>query len=891
MRRIYNLLMLVLLLCVGHSVYAQNIIMNPDFDYGLDDWDYTDGTTSLTEGSDNLALVAGENGVLYQKVTDIDAGSTYTCVMEFTDMTIKQSTGYGYAIEKESAIAFPDFTTGATQLSTVCSNNDGLWVNPDPGLTGAQTITFDIIAPTGATAVYICIGTKGAIAKLKVTSVSLEEAQTNDVVFTVRNKEANVPLADAEITIDGIPAEYITGADGNVTISLIPSITPYQVQVERNWFQTYNTELTVSAATNSLLVELDSIQEIKDVRTRISKYGDNATPYPLYGHFWSDGLTYTSDEIETMTTAFDYAIGGSGLSQDSEIADQLHAANPDFQLIRYTGGWTRERSFAESHKLELAYYKIGALAAGIDANTTSFQITSAPTKGAGLIESEDDNFDIWIRVEDELMKVTNVSSTSTYPITVTVERGFDGTSALAHNAGATVTLPLYGTPPVEGASGGSISYFVTPYVARKYIIEDFTFSMARESHYDGIWIDILLGRLDAKSLFNNGYQEWDHATETGLNSVNDVKYTKEALDAIYTKFYSRMGYYPTIYGNNVLYASSLNSGSRAWAMVPEEGYSRVMDGFCHENSWGHVSSDGSGIDHEGQVVGDANSIKEYGSGDRYLEWYTGNTWLNNNKAIALLAQEGLPNQPMTINAGFKNQWFAESFTDNTRYRFNKYAYASYLMAVDVTADSSISCRMGISPMRVNGSTTIEIEPFFYLPIGFPTESYSYSNYTNYRHGSNNLYTRQFEYGLVLMNPFATSMTASVSIADITGTSDVYFDPENNYALVTSVQLDSLEVMILLNQQGRELGTDEVQQMLRSVEVYPNPASDVLTVRFANNQLNDTETIRIYSLNGIVMQQQVFTGNEEIQLNVSSLPAGVYFIRLANANQVIKFIKQ
>ena len=96
------------------------------------------------------------------------------------------------------------------------------------------------------------------------------------------------------------------------------------------------------------------------------------------------------------------------------------------------------------------------------------------------------------------------------------------------------------------------------------------------------------------------------------------------------------------------------------------------------------------------------------------------------------------------------------------------------MCVNVAADSSISCRMGISPMVQNGSSvSIMVEPFFYYPIGIPKVSKSYAAFTQYRVGSQNLYARQFSNGIVLVNPFQTDMSVSVPLSQIAGIDTIY----------------------------------------------------------------------------------------------------------------------
>lgn len=72
----------------------------------------------------------------------------------------------------------------------------------------------------------------------------------------------------------------------------------------------------------------------------------------------------------------------------------------------------------------------------------------------------------------------------------------------------------------------------------------------------------------------------------------------------------------------------------------------------------------------------------------------------------------------------------------------------------------------------------------------------------------------------------------------------------------------------------------------SVEVYPNPASNELNIVAGKSNV----AYQLMSINGQVMNSGNFTG--KTSLNVSGLPAGVYFVRISSneGNEVLKFIK-
>lgn len=77
-----------------------------------------------------------------------------------------------------------------------------------------------------------------------------------------------------------------------------------------------------------------------------------------------------------------------------------------------------------------------------------------------------------------------------------------------------------------------------------------------------------------------------------------------------------------------------------------------------------------------------------------------------------------------------------------------------------------------------------------------------------------------------------------------------------------------------------------------IKVYPNPATEIIHVSIQNKTIKNFQ-LQVYNLVGENVQNK-FTvkSNEEIILNISSLPAGIYFIRVTENQftRVIRFIK-
>lgn len=64
-------------------------------------------------------------------------------------------------------------------------------------------------------------------------------------------------------------------------------------------------------------------------------------------------------------------------------------------------------------------------------------------------------------------------------------------------------------------------------------------------------------------------------------------------------------------------------------------------------------------------------------------------------------------------------------------------------------------------------------------------------------------------------------------------------------------------------------------------VWPNPASDEITISFTNSKSNAPATIRLYDLTGrIVMEEKIASsGKNSITLNIASLNKGMYMVEM------------
>ncbi|MEO6670702.1 MAG: M14 family zinc carboxypeptidase [Ferruginibacter sp.] len=81
-------------------------------------------------------------------------------------------------------------------------------------------------------------------------------------------------------------------------------------------------------------------------------------------------------------------------------------------------------------------------------------------------------------------------------------------------------------------------------------------------------------------------------------------------------------------------------------------------------------------------------------------------------------------------------------------------------------------------------------------------------------------------------------------------------------------------------------------------IYPNPVSRELSIRIRNNITRDDYTLRVCDATGRTVYDQtkmIETGSNEIKINITTLPVGLYFLKIINSKSEIvtteKFIKQ
>ena len=164
---------------------------------------------------------------------------------------------------------------------------------------------------------------------------------------------------------------------------------------------------------------------------------------------------------------------------------------------------------------------------------------------------------------------------------------------------------------------------------------------------------------------------------------------------------------------------------------------------------------------------------------------------------------------------------------------------------------------------------------------------------------NNTVLNNFDiYATAGMNAVKKSFTVSVT----DGTLDIDF-----VRIVGNPQVNGIEIVRTSGGAGRMAAPEDVTAAdgsspaveesqdtgLTSVDVYPNPFSNELNVRFGSTQ--SQSAVALMSVSGQVVYQQEFTGSSELNVDLSSVnvPAGVYILTVTSekGKEVRKLLKQ
>jgi len=140
------------------------------------------------------------------------------------------------------------------------------------------------------------------------------------------------------------------------------------------------------------------------------------------------------------------------------------------------------------------------------------------------------------------------------------------------------------------------------------------------------------------------------------------------------------------------------------------------------------------------------------------------------------------------------------------------------------------------------------------------------------------------------------LLAALTRDDLTSASDTPTASKN--ALEVNISTTALDAVVDDNALGEVIFDPLMACAYAGIEesnidllVYPNPVNAILSITIPENE--NVNSISIYSLNGELVQFESATSNGTIQLDVTALVSGVYFVTVQGDNFLIneKIIKQ
>ncbi len=130
----------------------------------------------------------------------------------------------------------------------------------------------------------------------------------------------------------------------------------------------------------------------------------------------------------------------------------------------------------------------------------------------------------------------------------------------------------------------------------------------------------------------------------------------------------------------------------------------------------------------------------------------------------------------------------------------------------------------------------------------------------------------------ILNAFNSSLTGTITGTALVFKPDLLFQNSNTCAISNSFINPCLNTSI-----NEFENTEEISN------VYPNPATNSLTINLANHQISN-EHIQIFSPIGVLIKDVYCS--QTTQISITDLSIGLYFIHFSNnSQQPIKFLKQ
>ena len=506
---------------------------------------------------------------------------------------------------------------------------------------------------------------------------------------------------------------------------------------------------------------------------------DETPLYPLYAiESYTHGYSLSDSDCQVMATNFSY-MQAKYITEELQL---LKKVNPDFQVVSYiNSGIATSDLMEKAGRLNSSYYLCGELTS--DVGLTDYKIVMAPSPHVSPLKASTTNgnfsslhgYVTFLRIGDELMKILRVETSSTNETTVTITRSFANTSAQHYSNKSLVFCPVYhSTNYPDGNSNSSIIYTLDPgqQLAVDVLVNHTLTSV--DQGYRGSWFDLFsAGQFNAVDMGGKHVKaSWDFKTNQPYTRQRLLQAQKNRLSTIYRQCYEVMDHYPTLLANNVAGSYWADDGDGK-QLVEKTSSFRPLDGYSLEAFCGYEDAD----NHSSSSCGPSGLI---------LSWQPFDKWLQNVQIVMDAAQSDVAIFPMIASAGCQS--IALELVNTTlRNKFENFAYASYLLAVEKPSGAT---HLGLPAFyQSKGSRYAFVHPRYLWPIGAPTKTVNPEHITDYQPNNHISFVRPFSNGIVVVNPH----NQTDNNLSLNGT---YHDPTTGQ-IVTSLTADSQSGYIFL----------------------------------------------------------------------------------------------
>jgi hypothetical protein len=478
------------------------------------------------------------------------------------------------------------------------------------------------------------------------------------------------------------------------------------------------------------------------------------------------------------------------------VRDLAAAQELDIKSVVYTGGFTigsRHVPLVEkNYRKAVAMSPLATLASGINRNDTVLELDMGvdpewPFHASTAEISTgraDGKFCFWVRVGDELMKVTASDSLNS---TLTIERGFDNTHRGMHRKGDRVFGPVYvGNRLKLGKNARSSNTWPTSPEGIRYALDpgnpamhrykaDFVIGKIREG-YSGVWWDTFqpstynlcdpIGRGDY-GRDGRSIMYWDFENDRPYNPETLREAMKRQVWGVREITRKTTGTDPYLVANNMGRKYEL-----LHSMIAPDS---LLDGFCFEDAFIHPEWE---------------SVDPSGKLDKRNLHFTfhptpGEVWKEKMAQMSRAAQEGKETYSMIGPAGYVLSRFNPSQPNFEQLRL--YGWACFLLTVEASRTTMFGLPVTFTRNQEGNWEIFPLPDYFFLPIGDPAETKSIEEY---QVSSLPVWIRKFEMGIVLVSRLEEGEQAEVYLPGR------YRDPESGQK-TDRVTLSGTEGLVLL----------------------------------------------------------------------------------------------